>query len=186
LNYPMVLLVSVALGVDAFSVALSIGLLGVRIREILLLSGVVSVFHIFMPLIGLYLGAYLGNIAGPIASTIGGLVLLAIGLNTIWDNWRQRQVDFNRGSRPAFNLHSPLSLVLLAGSVSLDALTVGFGLGTLKVDLFLTVLTMGIVAGLMTAAGLVFGKGLHKAVGEKAGLLGGIILVLIGLKILIR
>lgn len=182
MNYPMVLLVSVALGVDAFSVAISIGLLGVKIREILLVSGVVSVFHIFMPLIGLYLGAYLGNIAGPIASIIGALVLLAIGLNTIWDNWRQ--VGFTK--EPTFNLQSPLSLVLLAGSVSLDALTVGFGLGTLKVDLILTVLTMGIVAGLMTATGLVFGKGLHKAVGEKAGLLGGIILVLIGLEILIR
>lgn len=192
MNYPAVLLVSVALGIDAFSVAIGIGLLGVKIREIFLVSGVVSVFHIFMPLIGLYLGAYLGNIAGPIAGTIGALVLLAIGLNTIWDSlrgWHVLKSSAIQGSSKTngaiINIKSPVSLLLMAASVSLDALTVGFGLGTLKVDLFLTVITMGIVAGLMTAAGMVFGKGLNKAVGDKAELIGGIILVLIGLKLLI-
>lgn len=192
MNYPAVLLVSVALGIDAFSVAIGIGLLGVKIREIFLVSGVVSVFHIFMPLIGLYLGAYLGNIAGPIAGTIGALVLLAIGLNTMWDSlrgWHALKASTIQGAGKTngaiINLKSPVSLFLMAASVSLDALTVGFGLGTLKVDLFLTVITMGIVAGLMTATGMIFGKGLNKAVGDKAELIGGIILVLIGLKFLI-
>lgn len=181
MNYPAVLLVSVALGVDAFSVAIGIGLLGIKIKEILLVSGVVSIFHVFMPLIGLYLGAYLGNIAGPIASTIGALVLLAIGLNMLWDSLRTPE-PFKHS---ALNLKNPFSLILMAGSVSLDALTVGFGLGTLQVDLFLTVITMGITAGLMTAVGLLFGQGLSRVVGAKASLLGGIILVLIGLKFLI-
>lgn len=192
MNYPAVLLVSVALGIDAFSVAIGIGLLGVKIREIFLVSGVVSVFHIFMPLIGLYLGAYLGNIAGPIAGTIGALVLLAIGLNTMWDSlrgWHALKASTIQGAGKKngviINLKSPVSLFLMAASVSLDALTVGFGLGTLKVDLFLTVITMGIVAGLMTATGMIFGKGLNKVVGDKAELIGGIILVLIGLKFLI-
>ncbi len=192
MNYPAVLLVSIALGVDAFSVAIGIGLLGVKIREIFLVSGVVSVFHVVMPLIGLYLGAYLGNIAGPIAGTIGALVLLAIGFNTIWESLRKRGVfkssdmlDSSKTNGATINIQSPVSLFLMAASVSLDALTVGFGLGTLQVDLFLTVITMGIVAGLMTALGLIFGKGLNKAVGNKAELLGGIILILIGLKFLI-
>jgi len=182
MNYPTVVLISVALGVDAFSVAIGIGLLGVKIKEILLVSSVVSVFHIFMPLIGLYLGVYLGNMAGPIASIIGALVLLAIGLNMLWESLSS--ADFSQHT--TFNLKSPLSLILLAGSVSLDALTVGFGLGALQVDLLLTVLTMGATAGLMTAIGLLFGQGLSKVVGAKANLLGGIILVLIGLKFLIQ
>ncbi|MGI6587924.1 MAG: manganese efflux pump MntP family protein [Peptococcia bacterium] len=194
MNYPAVLLVSVALGVDAFSVAIGIGLLGVKIKEILLVSGVVSIFHIFMPLIGLYVGAYLGNIAGPIASTIGALILLAIGLNMVGDNLREHNFVKHAVRTPkslvgkkdaGINLKNPLSLILMAGSVSIDALTVGFGLGTLQVDLFLTVITMGVTAGLMTMTGLVFGQGLSKVVGSKAGLLGGIILVLLGLKILI-
>ena len=83
------------------------------------------------------------------------------------------------------NISNPISLAVLAASVSLDALTAGIGLGTLHVDLTLTVITMGIVAGLMTAAGLVFGKRLNKSFGSKAEILGGAILVLIGLKFLI-
>jgi len=182
MNYPTVLLVSLVLGADAFSVAIGIGLLGIKFKEILLVAGTVSLFHIFMPLIGLSCGTYLGHIVGPIAATIGALVLLVIGLNTLWDGLRES----NPFKRSIFDPKRPLSLILMAGSVSLDALTVGFGLGTLKVDLLLTVITMGITAGLMTVIGLVFGSRLSKFAGNKASILGGIILVLLGLKLLIR
>lgn len=198
MDYATVLLVSVALGIDAFSVAIGLGLMGVKVREILLVAGVVSLFHVFMPLTGLYLGGYLGSIAGPVASLIGAMVLVAIGLNICWESlrdmgWLQgagRKAEDGEKTAPKGNgltvdFRNPVSLVVMAGSVSLDALSVGFGLGTLKVDLWLTVLTMGIVAGLMTATGMAFGKGLHKIVGEKAGILSGIILVVIGLRILI-
>jgi putative Mn2+ efflux pump MntP len=197
-DYATVLLVSVALGIDAFSVAIGLGLMGVKLREILLVSGVVSIFHVFMPLTGLYLGSYLGSIAGPVASLIGAMVLVAIGLNICWESirdmgWLQgvgRKADggekaVTKGNGLTVDFRNPVSLMVMAGSVSLDALSVGFGLGTLKVDLWLTVITMGIVAGLMTATGMAFGKGLHKIVGEKAGILSGIILVVIGLRILI-
>lgn len=192
MDYATVLLVSVALGIDAFSVAIGLGLMGVKVREILLVSGVVSIFHVFMPLTGLYLGGYLGSVAGPVASLIGALVLVAIGLNICWDSLRDS--SWLRSARPkdggaekvmTVNFRSPVSLIVMAGSVSLDALSVGFGLGTLKVDLWLTVITMGVIAGLMTATGMAFGKGLHSIVGEKAGIIGGIILVIIGLRILI-
>ena len=198
MDYATVLLVSVALGIDDFSVAIGLGLMGVKVREILLVSGVVSIFHVFMPLTGLYLGGYLGSVTGPVASLIGALVLVAIGLNICWDSLRDsswlrsaRPKDggaekvMTKGNGMTVNFRSPVSLIVMAGSVSLDALSVGFGLGTLKVDLWLTVITMGVIAGLMTATGMAFGKGLHSIVGEKAGIIGGIILVIIGLRILI-
>lgn len=193
MNYPSVLLVSIALGIDAFSVAISIGLAGVRRAEIILVCGVVTLFHILMPLLGLSLGTYLGQIAGPLASTVGALVLITIGLSTIWKNLKELGVVHkpSRDNIPAknpnaiTNITNPVSLVLMAASVSLDALTVGFGLGALKVDLILTVITMGAIAGIMTAGGLYFGRGLNVTFGEKAEIFGGFILVLIGLKFLI-
>lgn len=192
MNYFSVLLVSVALGIDAFSVAISIGLAGIKRKEVYLVSGVVTLFHIFMPLIGLNMGNYLGRIAGPMASTIGAFVLISIGLHTIWSNLKEMGV-FRTGNSVSklpekngiINISNPVSLVLMAASVSLDALTVGFGLGTLEVDLVLTVITMGIVAGLMTTSGLYFGKRLNVTFGEKAEIIGGLILVAIGLKFLI-
>lgn len=189
MNYPMVLLVSVALGVDAFSVAVSIGLSGVRAREMLLVSGTVTLFHIFMPLIGLSLGLYLGKIAGPMAGIIGGLILIAIGLSAIWKNLRELLAACTgkvSGGPDGMilDIRNPVSLLLIAAGVSLDALTVGFGLGALQVDLLLTVFTMGLVAGVMTGLGLLFGKKLSYAFGERAEIVGGLILVIIGIQFL--
>lgn len=191
MNYLSVLLVSIALGIDAFSVAISIGLAGIRRKEFILVSAIVTIFHIFMPLLGLSLGTFLGQLAGPLASIIGALVLVTIGFSTVWSNIQGLRTGTDRHSFPQsknrglVNVANPVSLVLMAASVSLDALTVGFGLGTLQVDLLVTVLTMGGVAGLMTAGGLYFGKKLNVAFGEKAEILGGIILILIGIKFLI-
>lgn len=189
MNYLSVLLVSIALGIDAFSVAISIGLAGIRKKEFILVSLTVTIFHILMPLLGLSLGAYLGRMAGPVASVIGALVLIAIGLNTLWSSLGEIRKEtgppVNRNKSGAINLGNPVSLVLLAVSVSLDALTVGFGLGALQIDLLITVLTMGAVAGIMTAGGLYFGNRLNYSFGEKAEILGGIILILIGIKFLI-
>jgi len=187
MNYVSVLLVSIALGIDAFSVAIGIGLAGIKRKDFILVSLVVTAFHIFMPLVGLSLGSYLGQIAGPMASTIGALVLLAIGGSTIWGSLRGLRDGEGHGpEKRLVDITNPISLVLMAASVSLDALTVGFGLGTLQVHLLLTVLTMGVVAGAMTAGGLQFGKRLNSTFGEKAEIFGGIILILLGIKFLFR
>ncbi len=183
-----VLPVSVALGIDAMSLAVSIGLAGIKRREFFLLTGIITVFHIIMPLSGLSLGTYLGRLIGPLAGVIGALVLISIGLSTIWGGIQELR---GKATKPQtrdkwlLNLNNPVSLVLLAASVSLDALTVGFGLGAVRVDLFTTVLTMGVVAGLMTAAGLISGRRLNHAFGEKAELVSGIILVIVGIKLLL-
>ncbi len=180
MNYFTVLLVSVALGIDAFSLAIGIGLTGIKKREMYILSGVITLFHIFMPLLGLSLGTYLGRIAGPVAGSIGALVLIAIGVSAIWNNLRQAEPK-----KKVIDISSFTSLILLATSVSLDALTVGIGLGVLQADLLLTVITMGIIAGLMTMSGLLFGRALKHNIGEKAGIIGGLILIIIGLKLLV-
>lgn len=193
MNYLAVVLVSVALGIDAFSVALSIGLGGAGKKKMLTMTAVVTAFHIIMPLAGLYLGTYLGKIAGPAAGAIGALVLIAIGLSVIWKSIKELAIigmpagkagSGSRFEQGVLSIDNSFSMVLLCASVSLDALTVGFGLGTLKVDLFLTVITMGIIAGLMTFSGFISGRRLNSAFGDWAEIAGGLILVAIGLKIL--
>ncbi|MFZ5943935.1 MAG: manganese efflux pump MntP family protein [Bacillota bacterium] len=178
--------VSFALGIDAFSLSICIGLNGIRRTQIYLVSLVVAIFHVFMPLIGLYLGQALGNFVGPIASVFGALVLIFMGANTLWGKLKELRDPAGASCRTVdpISITHPVSLILMSGSVSLDALTVGLGLGTLKFDLTLTVLIMGIVAGLMTFSGLVFGKRLSWTIGEKAEILSGFILVGIGLKLL--
>ncbi|MGI6649402.1 MAG: manganese efflux pump MntP family protein [Bacillota bacterium] len=189
------LLVAVALGTDAFSVALGIGMRGVQCRELLLLSGTVLAFHVVMPLIGVVLGGMLGALIGQYAAWIGAGIIILIGLNMIREALRPREEILEFGAagpgRPA-SLNQKLQnlsqggwgLFILGFSVSLDALSVGFGLGTIFVErLAITVGVIGGVAGVMTAMGLILGRFLGRWIGTRAGLLGGLVLVLVGCKI---
>jgi len=186
------LFVAVALGTDAFSMAVGIGTCGmVRGRRILLVAGVVAVFHVIMPLIGLFLGSLLGRVMGDVAAVIGAIILVLIGLHMVKEGLKGEHRELLPGgmaqvagadkcdSRPLV-ITSGWGLMALAVGVSLDALTVGFGLGTIAVNISLTVITLGLVAGLMTVAGLVFGRHLGEWFGDKAVILGGVILIGIG------
>lgn len=188
------LLVAVALGTDAFALSLSIGMNGIRQKQVLVLSGTVCLFHIFMPLAGLALGSYLGKLIGNVATFIGSAILLLIGFNMIRENLKiYRSYSFEEAKA---ELDKPMQflnystrrgfgrLMLLCLSVSMDALSVGIGLGVFKFFIPLTVGVMGLTAGVMTATGLLLGKKFGDWLGSKAELAGGLILIVIGVKLL--
>ncbi len=168
------------MGTDAFSMCLGIGMAGVRRGQALLISATVLVFHIFMPLAGWYAGHLAGSLAGRAAGVAGALILVFLGAKMVRDAYR-----CDGGEGPKVVLVSTWGLLALAAGVSMDALSVGFTLGTQKVDLLLVAVTFGIVAGMMTFAGLWLGRLTGRWAGEKAQLAGGIILIGIGIKIII-
>jgi len=193
LNLGWVVAVAIALGADAFSLSLAIGLSGVRKSMMLHLSLVVAVFHVVMPLVGMMLGQALGSMLGRYASAIGALVLIGLGARMLYKVYRPtpEHYHFGEARKGLFNKNSATKrslngwgLYVLAFSVSLDALSVGFSLGTIRADLFITVITIGLIAGLMTATGLVLGRVMGPKLGDKAELLGGLALLLIGIKLL--
>jgi putative Mn2+ efflux pump MntP len=77
-------------------------------------------------------------------------------------------------------------LLLVGLSVSMDALSVGFTLGTVKVNLWFVALITGIVAGVMTLSGLLLGRRVSKILGDRAQIVGGLILLLIAGKLIFR
>lgn len=173
------LFVAIALGTDAFSMAIGVGCAGkVSGRKIALMSSVVAIFHVFMPLIGLYLGGLLGQVMGDVAGWIGAIILAIIGIHMIREGFKG-----DEGELFPVVITSAWALLILAASVSLDALTVGFGLGTVAANIPMTVITLGIVAGLMTAMGLIFGQQVGRWLGEKAVIFGGVILLGIAVNI---
>ncbi|HHT63304.1 MAG: manganese efflux pump MntP family protein [Bacillota bacterium] len=187
------LLVALALGTDAFALAVGIGVTGIRRNRIIVVSIVVCLFHIFMPLIGLGIGTVLGNLIGDIAAVIGAVILILIGLNMLWEVFRERtrtlsfpqaKKQLEKSIKRNKSIDSFWGLIMLAASVSIDALSVGFGLGALKAQIWGTVLVLGIVAGVMTALGFYLGRGLGDWMGEKAEIAGGIILAAVGIKLL--
>ena len=172
------LLLSIALGTDAFSMCLGIGMAGVRRFQIMVISFTVLVFHIFMPLAGWYIGELAGKTLGQAASIAGAVVLIFLGARMLYGALKN---DGECAPSPA-----PMNtwgLFLLAASVSMDALSVGFTLGTQRVSILLAVLFFGLVAGIMTLGGLLLGSYLGRKVGERAQILGGLILIAIGIKL---
>ncbi|NMA68809.1 MAG: manganese efflux pump [Desulfitobacterium sp.] len=186
-----ILALAIALGADAFSLALAVGMVGVRRGMIFRLSLLVAVFHVLMPLGGLFLGRTMGLFLGSLAKALGSLVLLWLGGRMILNVWRpkpesyplsQARVAFLRKNLPAGVSLQGIGLYALATSVSLDALSVGISLGTIGSQIGLTVLVMGTVAGLMMASGLILGGFIGSWLGKRAEALGGLVLITIGLR----
>ena len=178
MSFITLIILAVALGTDAFSLCVGIGMAGINRKQMFLIILTVLVFHVFMPLAGWYTGELAGNLLGRAASVIGSLLLIYLGFRMI-----QAALLKDQGAEIKIMKFNLLGLALLGASVSMDALSVGFTLGAQQVDLLRTALTIGLVAGAMTAAGLFLGRFISSVVGERAQLLGGIILVGIGIKL---
>lgn len=185
-----VILVAVVLGADAFSLSMGMGLKGVSPRYERRFSSLVAIFHVLMPLLGLSLGMVAGNYLGVWAGRIGAVILAYIGLEMIWKAYgeiRPRSFSFKEGKKSLVNGKFDLgtgwvSMILLTTSVSIDALTVGFSLGTIKAPILTTVLIMGLVAGSMTMLGFKGGKIFSRLVGSYSQAVGGLVLVALAIK----
>lgn len=131
-----------------------------------------------MPIIGYYIGELVGSYVDRAAAIVGALILLYLGVRMIKNGFtgdgedEQKQMLGNTGG-----------LLVLSGSVSMDALSVGFTLGTQDVNLMQAALVMGVVAGIMTYTGLNFGRFVGEKLGEKAQIIGGVILIAIGIRL---
>lgn len=171
-----IIAVSIALGMDAFSFSLALGLIGTRKRTAIKLAIIVAIFHVLMPLIGLWVGQKLGTIFGDVAIGIGAVILFYLGGKMVWGAYKGVEAAANIPSLQGIGIYA------LAGSVSIDALSVGFSLGTFVTNIIPATLVMGFTAGVMTFIGVLLGRRAGTWLGNKAEALGGIILILIGVK----
>lgn len=187
-----IILVAIVLGLDAFSLSMGMGFKGVTRRYEATFSATVGVFHVIMPLIGLEAGLALGKLLGVWAARLGALILLYIAGDFIIKGYREirpQSFKFSQG-REIFkrvNIHRSgwAGIILLGLSVSMDALTVGFSLGTFKMPLFITVIIIGATAGVMTFLGFTGGRLFGRLLGSYAQMAGGIVLLLLAVKLVI-
>lgn len=173
-----ILIMAIALGMDAFSLGIGLGMRGIRLLHVLQISVVIAVFHVFMPLFGMFTGHYVSTILGDVAVAAGGGLLVLLGSHMIYSAIR------GSGEPAAFEINSVLGLFIFALSVSIDSFSVGISLGLFASDLLLTVLLFGAFGGVMSVAGLMIGRRVGTLVGEYGEALGGVILLGFGLKFL--
>jgi len=176
-----ILLIAVALGMDAFSVAVGIGATRHRVSltSILRLSASFGIFQFFMPIVGWLGGVTIAAYIDSYDHWIAFAVLLYVGGKMIHESFRGEE-DPAPGQDPTRGV----TLIMLSVATSIDALAVGLSLAVMKTPILYPSAVIGIVAFVMTAVGMLFGERLGKMFGRRVEALGGLILVGIGLKIL--
>ena len=168
-------MMAVALGMDAFSMSIGVGMQGVSSYRTGQLCITVGALHIALPLLGIFLGQTLGAYAGDIAAYIGATVLIVLGAKMIYEEFSGEEEEIQQLSSWQF--------IILPVSVSLDSLSIGFSLGTFGVQQLIFVTgAFGAVAAIMTLAGIFLGVKIGHAI-EKTDIIGGAILIILGLKI---
>ena len=166
-----IFLIGVALSMDAFSIALSIGTTHLSKNRFILIPTVVSIMHFVMPLIGLFLGNQILSVININPKIIMTIILLYLAFLMYKDR--------NNDKVPKIN--SLLSIFLYALSVSLDSFSVGIGLKALTDKILIPPIIFSLCAGTITYMGLILGKYSQKVWKEKASLIGIILLISISI-----
>ena len=178
-----ILLLAFALGIDAFSVALALGLKSATPRQLFRLSWHFGLFQFLMPLVGWRLGRSLIPLLGSASNWVSFALLLAVGTKMLAGELKGEPVHGTDMDRT-----KGWSLVSLSLATSIDALAAGVSLGMLAVPVLNVCVIIGVVASAMTLAGMLLGRSLSSALPwlEKRGeLLGALILYAIALKIIL-
>lgn len=175
-----VVLIAIALAMDAFSVSISAGMIikNPDLRHYFRLSFHFGLFQFMMPVIGYLAGAYIENYIKDYDHWIAFGLLLFIGIKMIMESFSKKEKDESRKD-PSKGLR----LIVLAIATSIDALAVGLSIGVLNRPIVLPSIIIGIVCSLFSVIGITIGKKLSQA-NKKAEIIGGILLIIIGIKIL--
>lgn len=179
------LLLAVGLSMDAFAVSVCKGLCMKKadLRSMAICGAWFGGFQGFMPLIGFFLGTIFADAIEAIDHWVAFVLLALIGLNMLKEAMEKSCdcCDANGADLSVKNMF------VMAVATSIDALAVGISLAMAgNVNIVAAVLLIGIVTFLLSGVGVKVGNIFGSRFEKKAQMLGGVILILLGTKILLE
>ena len=184
MSFVEILLIGIGLSMDAFSVSICKGLTTKQFSwKMALTCGLwFGFFQALMPVIGYFLGVQFEEFIQSVDHWIAFGLLYLIGLNMIYEAIKKKkdQPEHNDGSL-GFK-----TMLLLAVATSIDALAVGISFACIQVKIWMPVLVIGVTTFVFSFVGVKIGNAFGSRFEKSAGIVGGIILILIGLKILLE
>ena len=181
MNFYEILLIALSMSMDAFAVCLGAGTQPRTTgpRPVFRLAFHFGLFQFFMPVIGWFAGITIVRYISAYDHWVAFGLLAFVGIRMIRSGFdptnAEQKIDPSRG----------WTLVLLAFATSIDALAVGFSLGVVGVTIWYPAVVIGLVTGLISWLGIYLGNRLGQKFGKRMEIIGGIILVLIGIRILL-
>ncbi len=179
------LLIAVGLSMDAFAVSIckGLGMKKVNLKVAFVLALFFGGFQALMPLIGWALGSQFLWLISPIDHWIAFVLLAVIGGKMLWEALHDEEGEDD--GKPADKIDLG-EFFILAVATSIDALAVGISFAALAVDIVLSILIIGVVTFCFTIAGVFVGNFFGSRYEKPASIVGGVVLILIGLKILLE
>jgi len=177
------LAIATALALDAFAVSLATGcfLCQVTKRHIFRFAFHFGLFQALMPVLGWSVGIEIQSFLGMYDHWVALGLLTCVGGKMIYEGLLGKEKVRTSGDPTR-----GWSLVFLSVATSLDALAVGISLAMLGESILLPAVVIGIVAAAFTTVGMLLGKRIGLFWGKKVVVVGGLILIGIGIKIVIE
>lgn len=189
------ILVSISLAMDAFAVSICDGMIysDLNKKKSVFIPLVFGLFQAVMPIIGFYVGLAVLNYIDAFDHWLAFVILLIIGGKMIYDGIKELRSKEEQLSLKKFSFTE----VLIQGvATSIDALAVGFSLNTMLTGVsnvqlwaWISVGIIGIITFFISLSGVIIGIRVGKLFKKKASIaeiVGGVVLIAIGLKILIE
>jgi manganese efflux pump family protein len=173
-------LIAVGLAMDAFAVSLGIGTTGQArdARAKFRLAFHFGVFQMGMTLLGWLAGSTIASLIASVDHWVAMVLLGYVGINMIRSGANPECETYQT------NPSKGRLLMMLCVATSLDALAVGLSMAMLKTSVLFPSVVIGVVASALSTVGLFAGNKLGETFGKRMEILGGLILVGIGLRIL--
>ena len=174
-----VLLITVGVSMDAFAVSIAKGMSAHRVgwRHALLAGLWFGGFQALMPCIGYFLGLGFATFIGQWDHWVAWLLLTLIGANMVKESFSKEE-DEESGGWGFWHM------LTLAVATSIDALAVGVSFAFLEMSIWMPIIIIGITTMMFSIAGVLLGKKAGERFKSKAELVGGLVLIAIGIKIL--
>jgi putative Mn2+ efflux pump MntP len=184
MSFIFILGIGVALAMDCFAITMGLacGGRGLTLRQALRMAAYFGGFQFVMPIIGWFAGEQLLGLIARFDHWVAFGLLVLIGGRMIHESVEMSEQekacrpDQTRGRR----------LLVLALATSIDALAVGLSLGVVGTRVFYPAAVIGATSFVLTVVGAKLGPVVGRVVGKRAELIGGLVLIAIGVKILIE
>ncbi|MFH0800245.1 MAG: manganese efflux pump MntP family protein [Pseudomonadota bacterium] len=182
MSLPTIILIAIGLAMDCFAVSVVCGFTSkkLKVRHAFRIASFFGLFQALMPVIGWFAGIGFRQYIGEFDHFIAFGLLLFIGGKMVYES---TQLEEDKKAIDPLKFHV---LIVLSIATSIDALAVGLGLSFLNVTIATPVIIIGATTFIISLAGLYIGKRFGHFFEKKAELVGGLILIGIGIKILVQ
>jgi putative Mn2+ efflux pump MntP len=181
MNTFSLLLIGVGLSIDSLAASITTGACAknIRIKHVLKVAAYMAFFQGTMPLIGWLIASSFKNIIEDYDHWVAFVLLLIIGGKLIYDG-----IKNNEDAEPKTNPTRNLLLAGMALATSIDAMIIGIGFGLIEINIWLAMLVIGSTTFVFSTIGVFVGEKLGNKINKGIEIVGGIVLIGLGTKIL--